>query len=279
MESAAYGAYRPRDDQVPKLLAPGGPGLWGCGTGSRPAHALSRGRRVYQGSAPERKRRGALWRAAREPRIKGRQERGRESRGLLQLLGVPGCEGQPEEARGDSINTANQMQKLCSGRSTRPSRQPAFCPWAPTCPAEKVSSLGKDWHRFCLRCEHCSKTLTPGGHAEVSASPRQGGGGEPGQTPALNPCPLPSMMESPSATSPAMPRCLDPKVRLGPPWARPVGTPRPAQTTQVPFSPCLCGPLPPGRTSTLPAFPTAALWGCGPGPPWLKEPSWEVGGG
>ncbi|DAA17351.1 TPA: cysteine-rich protein 2, partial [Bos taurus] len=32
--------------------------------------------------------------------------------------------------------------------------------------AEKVSSLGKDWHRFCLRCEHCSKTLTPGGHAE-----------------------------------------------------------------------------------------------------------------
>lgn len=91
MESAAYGAYRPRDDQVPKLLAPGGLGLWGCGTGSRPAHALSRGRRVYQGSAPERKRRGALWRAAREPRIKGRQERGRESRGLLQLLGVPGC--------------------------------------------------------------------------------------------------------------------------------------------------------------------------------------------
>lgn len=84
--------HRPRDDQAPKLLAPGGPGLWGRGTGSRPGQALSRGRRVYQGSAPERKRRGALWRAAREPRIKGRQARGRESgRGLLQLLGVPGC--------------------------------------------------------------------------------------------------------------------------------------------------------------------------------------------
>ncbi|XP_010845508.1 PREDICTED: uncharacterized protein LOC104993803 [Bison bison bison] len=41
----------------------------------------------------------------------------------------------------------------------------------PSCPAEKVSSLGKDWHRFCLRCEHCSKTLTPGGHAEHDGKP------------------------------------------------------------------------------------------------------------
>ncbi|KAF4102412.1 hypothetical protein G5714_017212 [Onychostoma macrolepis] len=32
--------------------------------------------------------------------------------------------------------------------------------------AEKVSSLGKDWHKFCLKCERCSKTLTAGGHAE-----------------------------------------------------------------------------------------------------------------
>lgn len=39
-------------------------------------------------------------------------------------------------------------------------------PPCPT-PAEKVTSLGKDWHRPCLRCERCSKTLTPGGHAEV----------------------------------------------------------------------------------------------------------------
>ena len=31
---------------------------------------------------------------------------------------------------------------------------------------EKVSSLGKDWHKFCLKCEHCNKTLTPRGHAE-----------------------------------------------------------------------------------------------------------------
>ncbi|XP_072284986.1 cysteine-rich protein 2-like isoform X4 [Pyxicephalus adspersus] len=33
--------------------------------------------------------------------------------------------------------------------------------------AEKVTSLGKDWHRPCLRCERCSKTLTPGSLAEV----------------------------------------------------------------------------------------------------------------
>ena len=33
--------------------------------------------------------------------------------------------------------------------------------------AEKVTSLGKDWHRPCLRCEKCKKTLSSGGHAEV----------------------------------------------------------------------------------------------------------------
>ena len=43
--------------------------------------------------------------------------------------------------------------------------------------AEKVSSLGKDWHKFCLKCERCSKTLTPGGHAEVSLLPGLGGPG------------------------------------------------------------------------------------------------------
>ncbi|XP_025775215.1 cysteine-rich protein 2-like [Puma concolor] len=37
--------------------------------------------------------------------------------------------------------------------------------------SEKVSSLGKDWHKFCLKCERCSKTLTPGGHAEHDGRP------------------------------------------------------------------------------------------------------------
>uniref|UniRef100_A0A452R2X2 LIM zinc-binding domain-containing protein n=1 Tax=Ursus americanus TaxID=9643 RepID=A0A452R2X2_URSAM len=42
----------------------------------------------------------------------------------------------------------------------------------PRCPAcDKVSSLGKDWHKFCLKCERCSKTLTPGGHAEHDGKP------------------------------------------------------------------------------------------------------------
>ncbi|NXV32044.1 CRIP2 protein, partial [Rissa tridactyla] len=42
--------------------------------------------------------------------------------------------------------------------------------------AEKVSSLGKDWHKFCLKCERCNKTLTPGGHAEVRAAGADGVG-------------------------------------------------------------------------------------------------------
>uniref|UniRef100_A0A3Q3E632 Cysteine-rich protein 2-like n=1 Tax=Labrus bergylta TaxID=56723 RepID=A0A3Q3E632_9LABR len=37
--------------------------------------------------------------------------------------------------------------------------------------AEKVSSLGKNWHRPCLRCERCSKTLAPGSHAEHDGQP------------------------------------------------------------------------------------------------------------
>ncbi|EMP34564.1 Cysteine-rich protein 1 [Chelonia mydas] len=37
--------------------------------------------------------------------------------------------------------------------------------------AEKVTSLGKDWHRPCLKCEKCNKTLTSGGHAEHDGKP------------------------------------------------------------------------------------------------------------
>uniref|UniRef100_A0AAY4BWU0 LIM zinc-binding domain-containing protein n=1 Tax=Denticeps clupeoides TaxID=299321 RepID=A0AAY4BWU0_9TELE len=37
--------------------------------------------------------------------------------------------------------------------------------------AEKVSSLGKNWHRFCLKCERCNKTLSAGGHAEHDGKP------------------------------------------------------------------------------------------------------------
>ncbi|KAM7430327.1 Cysteine-rich protein 1 [Porites harrisoni] len=37
--------------------------------------------------------------------------------------------------------------------------------------AERVSSLGKDWHRPCLRCEKCKKTLSAGGHAEHTGKP------------------------------------------------------------------------------------------------------------
>ncbi|CAG5866685.1 unnamed protein product [Menidia menidia] len=34
--------------------------------------------------------------------------------------------------------------------------------------AERVTSLGKDWHRPCLKCEKCNKTLSAGSHAEGS---------------------------------------------------------------------------------------------------------------
>ena len=34
--------------------------------------------------------------------------------------------------------------------------------------AERVSSIGKDWHRGCLKCAKCKKTLSPGGHSEVT---------------------------------------------------------------------------------------------------------------
>merc|ERR1712189_175156 len=37
--------------------------------------------------------------------------------------------------------------------------------------AEKVTSLGKDWHKLCLKCTKCSRILTPGSHAENSGKP------------------------------------------------------------------------------------------------------------
>ncbi|XP_078089783.1 cysteine-rich protein 1 [Mustelus asterias] len=37
--------------------------------------------------------------------------------------------------------------------------------------AEKVTSLGKDWHKFCLKCEKCNKTLAPGNFSEHDGMP------------------------------------------------------------------------------------------------------------
>ena len=33
--------------------------------------------------------------------------------------------------------------------------------------AERKSSLGKEWHPTCLRCENCDRLLSPGRHSEV----------------------------------------------------------------------------------------------------------------
>ena len=35
--------------------------------------------------------------------------------------------------------------------------------------AERRSSLGKDWHPTCLRCDSCDRLLSPGGHSEVTS--------------------------------------------------------------------------------------------------------------
>ena len=60
-----------------------------------------------------------------------------------------------------------------------------------------MSSLGKNWHRFCLKCERCHSVLSPGGHAEV----RPGQGAQP-SVPVLQ-APVPSFRSgsSPKATS------------------------------------------------------------------------------
>lgn len=106
-----------------------------------------------------------------------------EQAGATWLLG--GDEGDPAQRLPRSGQDSGGSRRLSAGG------QEGAGPDPPPAPAEKVSSLGKDWHRFCLRCEHCSKTLTPGGHAEVSPSPGQGGGaGEP--RPGPRPHALPS---------------------------------------------------------------------------------------
>lgn len=53
-------------------------------------------------------------------------------------------------------------------RSASQSASPSFVPCGA---AEKVSSLGKDWHKLCLKCDRCNKLLNAGGHAEVSHTP------------------------------------------------------------------------------------------------------------
>ncbi|XP_072051639.1 cysteine-rich protein 1-like [Amphiura filiformis] len=37
--------------------------------------------------------------------------------------------------------------------------------------AERKTSLGKDWHRACLKCMACNKTLNPGAHSEHNSEP------------------------------------------------------------------------------------------------------------
>lgn len=120
-----------------------------------------------------------------------------------------------------------------------PLKPPRVCPGGPgphlllPCPAEKVTSLGKDWHRPCLRCERCGKTLTPGGHAEVRV-PRAGGG-----------CPSPSS-GSGLGFGRLRPRGVGGALTSS--RLRGVG-----QTRVCPASPPRCPSMPASRTATSPA--------------------------
>uniref|UniRef100_A0A8D2IWT7 Cysteine-rich protein 2 n=1 Tax=Varanus komodoensis TaxID=61221 RepID=A0A8D2IWT7_VARKO len=105
----------------------------------------------------------------------------------------PQTEGQP--APGPIEHAAKVEEKKASAAPRAPSKASSITTFTGepnTCPrcakkvyfAEKVTSLGKDWHRPCLRCERCGKTLNPGGHAEVGlprpeCQPRLGNGGPP----------------------------------------------------------------------------------------------------
>ncbi|XP_066533293.1 cysteine-rich protein 2-like [Hoplias malabaricus] len=81
----------------------------------------------------------------------------------------PGPEPKPKEKK--SVPPARGPVKAASFSSF--SGRPNICPRCSKTVyfAEKVSSLGKDWHRPCLRCERCSKTLAPGSHAEHHGQP------------------------------------------------------------------------------------------------------------
>lgn len=69
-----------------------------------------------------------------------------------------------------------EKQKPSEGRSSFYPVEEYTMPKCPTCNkevyfAEKVSSIGKDWHRGCLKCAKCSKTLAAGSHAEREGKP------------------------------------------------------------------------------------------------------------
>uniref|UniRef100_A0A9L0J6N6 LIM zinc-binding domain-containing protein n=1 Tax=Equus asinus TaxID=9793 RepID=A0A9L0J6N6_EQUAS len=76
--------------------------------------------------------------------------------------------------------------------------------------AERVTSLGKDWHRPCLKCEKCGKTLTSGGPRRGRGGLEGGKGARWGVTAPHGPS-ICSMKASPIATTPATQPCSGPK--------------------------------------------------------------------
>ncbi|XP_041043962.1 cysteine-rich protein 2-like isoform X1 [Carcharodon carcharias] len=139
----------------------------------------------------------------------------------------------------------------------------SFCPKCtkPVYFAERVSSLGKNWHQFCLKCERCNKTLSAGGHAQHEGKPYchkpcyailfgpkgvniGGGGSYVYDIDSLAARPVNASMQSLLVSSP------DPSRSASPPtvqssFAKPPLTPTPASTViPNPFA----KPSPPVRT-------------------------------
>lgn len=78
--------------------------------------------------------------------------------------------------------------------------------------AERRTSMGKDWHRECLKCDRCSKTLSPGSHSEVRVSWHMLIKPEFCFFEAVISAFLNSMREGPIVTSRATKLCLDRRV-------------------------------------------------------------------
>lgn len=67
-----------------------------------------------------------------------------------------------------SIQTINHPRMLDLGAEGRKTIQVTDkCAASFLCAAERKSSLGRDYHPLCLKCQKCSRQLTAGHHAEV----------------------------------------------------------------------------------------------------------------
>uniref|UniRef100_A0A3Q1HD91 LIM zinc-binding domain-containing protein n=1 Tax=Anabas testudineus TaxID=64144 RepID=A0A3Q1HD91_ANATE len=75
----------------------------------------------------------------------------------------------PQSEKTEKFQLNYFLDAINTGRSAHLRFRARRGPSEPT--AERVTSLGKDWHRPCLKCEKCNKTLSAGSHAEHDGKP------------------------------------------------------------------------------------------------------------